>query len=402
MKKVKVVHIITKLELGGAQQNTLYTVEHLDKNLFDVYLLSGRGGILDGFAKSLVKNSGVKVIFISTLVREINIIKDILAFIEIFELLRKIRPDIIHTHSSKAGIVARWSAFVLNLFSKNKIKIIHTFHGFAFSKFHNFFVRIFYITLEFFTGIISDRLIFVSIDNMNTARKYKIGMVKNYVLIRSGIKIKEFERVSFDNEFKKLKMQNLNLTLKEKVITTIGPFKPQKNLVDFIKMVRFVIDELPDENLIFFIAGDGKQKNLLISLAKKLGVYEKIKFLSWYKDIKGLLAVTDIFVMTSLWEGLPRSAVEALVAGVPVVAYAVDGLNDIIKSGINGYLIEPKDVFNLSKKVILLIRNSDLYNQIKKNTTQTIDKSFDIDYMVLQQQNLYFELTSSKTSKIKN
>jgi glycosyltransferase involved in cell wall biosynthesis len=106
--------------------------------------------------------------------------------------------------------------------------------------------------------------------------------------------------------------------------------------------------------------------------------------------------------MTSLWEGLPRSAVEALVAGVPVLAYAVDGLNDIIKSGINGYLIEPKDVFNLSKKVILLIRNSDLYNQIKKNTTQTIDKSFDIDYMVLQQQNLYFELTSSKTSKIKN
>jgi glycosyltransferase involved in cell wall biosynthesis len=402
MKKVKVVHIITKLELGGAQQNTLYTVEHLDKNLFDVYLLSGRGGILDGFAKSLVKNSDVKVIFISTLVREINIIKDILAFIEIFELLRKIRPDIIHTHSSKAGIVARWSAFVLNLFSKNKIKIIHTFHGFAFSKFHNFFVRIFYITLEFFTGIISDRLIFVSIDNMNTAKKYKIGMAKNYVLIRSGIKIREFERVSFDNEFKKLKMQNLNLTLKEKVITTIGPFKPQKNLVDFIKMVRFVIDELPDENLIFFIAGDGKQKNLLISLAKKLGVYEKIKFLSWYKDIKGLLAVTDIFVMTSLWEGLPRSAVEALVAGVPVVAYAVDGLNDIIKSGINGYLIEPKDVFNLSKKVILLIRNPDLYNQIKKNTTQTIDKSFDIDYMVLQQQNLYFELTSSKTSKIKN
>jgi glycosyltransferase involved in cell wall biosynthesis len=402
MKKVKVVHIITKLELGGAQQNTLYTVEHLDKNLFDVYLLSGRGGILDGFAKSLVKNSGVKVIFISTLVREINIIKDILAFIEIFELLRKIRPDIIHTHSSKAGIVARWSAFVLNLFSKNKIKIIHTFHGFAFSKFHNFFVRIFYITLEFFTGIISDRLIFVSIDNMNTARKYNIGMVKNYVIIRCGIKINEFERVSFDNEFKKLKMQNLNLTLKEKVITTIGPFKPQKNLVDFIKMVRFVIDELPDENLIFFIAGDGKQKNLLISLAKKLSVYEKIKFLSWYEDIKGLLAVTDIFVMTSLWEGLPRSAVEALVAGVPVVAYAVDGLNDIIKSGINGYLIEPKDVFNLSKKVILLIRNSDLYNQIKKNTTQTIDKSFDIDYMVLQQQNLYFELTSSKTSKIKN
>jgi len=394
MKKLKVAHIITKLELGGAQQNTLYTVEHLDKSLFDVYLLSGRGGILDDFVSSLVKNSGVKVFFVSTLIREINIIKDILAFIEIFEILKKIKPNVIHTHSSKAGIIVRWASFFLNLLSKNKIKIIHTFHGFAFSKFHNFFVRIFYITLEFFTGIISDRLVFVSIDNINTAKKYKIGKSKNYVLIRSGIKIKEFERVSFDTELKKMKIQQLGLTSKEKVITTIGPFKPQKNLVDFIKMVRFVIEELPDENLIFFIAGDGEQKNLLISLAKKLGVYEKIKFLSWYKDIKGLLSITNIFVMTSLWEGLPRSAVESLLAGVPVVAYAVDGLNDIIKSGINGYLVKPKDVISLSKRVKSLIVNPELYNEIKKNTIQTIDKSFDIDYMVLQQKNLYFELTS--------
>jgi len=389
MNKIKVVHIITKLELGGAQQNTLYTVEHLDKKNFDVYLLSGCGGILDETAKLLVKKACVKVYFVKNLVREINIIKDILAFIEIFELLIKIKPQIIHTHSSKAGIIGRWAAFFLNFFIKKKIKIIHTFHGFAFSKFHNFFVRNFYIILEFFTAIISDKLIFVSLDNIETAKKYKIGSDKKYVLIRSGIKISEFYKVSFDKELKEKKRDELQISSSEKVITTIGPFKPQKNLSDFIKMAKIVVEKLPQQKIKFLIAGDGEQRNMLLWLTKKLNLEDKIKFLSWYKDVKGLLAVTDIFVMTSLWEGLPRSAVESLVAGAPVVAYAVDGLNDIVKSGENGFLVQPKDYNTLAEHIVYLLKHEDILEKFKKNAVITIEKSFDIDYMVIQQENLY-------------
>jgi len=389
MNKIKVVHIITKLELGGAQQNTLYTVEHLDKKNFDVYLLSGCGGILDETAKLLAKKTCVKVYFVKNLVREINIIKDILAFIEIFELLIKIKPQIIHTHSSKAGIIGRWAAFFLNFFIKKKIKIIHTFHGFAFSKFHNFFVRNFYIILEFFTAIISDKLIFVSLDNIETAKKYKIGSDKKYVLIRSGIKISEFYKVSFDKELKEKKRDELQISLSEKVITTIGPFKPQKNLSDFIKMAKIVVEKLPQQKIKFLIAGDGEQRNMLLWLTKKLNLEDKIKFLSWYKDVKGLLAVTDIFVMTSLWEGLPRSAVESLVAGVPVIAYAVDGLNDIVKSGENGFLVQPKDYNTLAEHIVYLLKHEDILDKFKKNAVITIEKSFDIDYMVIQQENLY-------------
>jgi len=391
MDKIKVVHIITKLELGGAQQNTLYTVEHLDKTKFDVYLMSGCGGILDETAKFLAKNVYVKVYFVKNLVREIDIIRDILALIEIFELLLKIKPHIIHTHSSKAGIIGRWSAFVLNLFRKEKIKIIHTFHGFAFSRFHNFFVRNFYIILEFFTAIISDKLIFVSVDNIKTAKRYKIGSVKKYVLIRSGIKISEFYKVSFDSELKEVKKKELQISSSEKVITTIGPFKPQKNLADFIKMAKVVVEKIPEQKIKFLIAGDGEQRNKLLWLTKKLNMEDKIKFLSWYKDIKGLLSVTDIFVMTSLWEGLPRSAVESLVAGVPVVAYAVDGLNDIVKSGKNGFLVTPKDVNSIAEQVVYLLKNQNIFNEFKKNAVETIENSFDIDYMVIQQENLYIE-----------
>ncbi|MCS7228104.1 MAG: glycosyltransferase family 4 protein [Endomicrobia bacterium] len=392
--KIKVLHIITKLELGGAQQNTLYTVENLDKNKFEVYLIAGRGGILDNTAILLAKTNNFKLFFCSYLIREINPIKDFLAFIELIELVIIIKPDILHTHSSKAGVLGRWAAFIVKCLTLNliKLKIIHTFHGFAFSKFHKFFVRMFYIIIEFYTGIISDKLIFVSNDNISTAKKYKIGSPKKYILIRSGIKIKKFYALSFNSELKSAKKKQMGFPEEEKIISTIGPFKPQKNLSDFIRMAKIITEKLPEEKITFLIAGDGEQRNMLISFAKQLGVENRIKFLSWCKNVEDLLTITDIFVMTSLWEGLPRSAVEALTSGVPVVCYAVDGLNDIIKSGINGFLISPKDVNELSEKVVLLLKNNKQLEYLKKNSVDSIDISFDIDYMVQQQEILYIKL----------
>jgi glycosyltransferase involved in cell wall biosynthesis len=134
----------------------------------------------------------------------------------------------------------------------------------------------------------------------------------------------------------------------------------------------------------------------LLRMTKKLGLEDKIKFLSWYKDIKGLLAVTDIFVMTSLWEGLPRSAVEALVAGIPVVAYAVDGLNDIVRSGKNGFLVQPKDYNTLAEHIVYLLKHEDILEKFKKNAVETIEKSFDIDYMVIQQEELYIRVIQNE------
>lgn len=399
--KIKVLHIITKLELGGAQQNTLYTVENIDKESFEVYLASGKGGLLDAKATELAINKKVKLFFVSDLVREINPIKDFLAFIELLQLISWIKPDVVHTHSSKAGILGRWAAKVFSCFyffrKTKKVKIVHTFHGFAFSKFHNLFVRMFYVILEFYTAIITDVLIFVSKHNIKTARKYKLGFPKKYVLIRSGIKIKDFYQISHNYELRTSKRKELGITENTKVITTIGPFKPQKNLADFIKLARKVIDALPEKQLLFLIAGDGEQRNKLVSLSKQLKVYDRIKFLSWWRDIKGLLSVTDIFVMTSLWEGLPRAAVEALVSGVPVVAYAVDGLNDIVIDGVNGFLVPPKDLKLLSEKIIMLLTNEELQVNMKKNAPQTIDNTFDIDYMVLQQEKLLKSIVKSHT-----
>ncbi len=402
MGKIKIVHIITKLELGGAQGNTLYTVENLDQEKYEVYLLCGYGGILDNKAKELNRNKKIKLIFIKNLVRKINPWKDLFAFKELLMVLDKIKPDIVHTHSSKAGILGRLASQTLRIMDKNfyKTKIVHTFHGFGFNEYQNFIIKNFYIKLEQLAGKFTDKLIFVSESNIYVAaRKYKIGDETKYKLIRSGIKISDFQNVKENKMLRTRVLKDLKLSEENKIITTIGPFKPQKNLVDFIKLAKILVDsnELFNETkrqLIFLIAGDGEQRKMLEHLVKKYGLEHKIKFLSWYFDIPGLLAITDIFVMTSLWEGLPRSAVESLASGVPVVAYNADGLNDIIISDYNGYLVNIKDIDKLAYYVIELLNNKIKLERLKSNTRKVVDKNFDIVYMVKQQEELYESLNN--------
>jgi len=125
MPKIKVCHIITRLELGGAQQNTLYTVTHLNRDDFEPSLVTGRGGVLDA---EITSHQEVKQAFVPYLVRSINPVLDLAVFFRILFFLRKEGPDIVHTHSSKAGIIGRWAAFFAGV-----PVIIHTYHGFGFN-----------------------------------------------------------------------------------------------------------------------------------------------------------------------------------------------------------------------------------------------------------------------------
>src|ERR1700693_3131711 len=168
MARIINIHIITRLELGGAQQNTLYTVSHLDPRKFVSYLVTGRGGLLDGEASSRL---GPRLIFCGPLVREINLLKDLRACFDLVCILRRIRsahpslPVVVHTHSSKAGILGRFASKLAGL-----DQIVHTYHGFAFHEFQNQWVRRLYIFIEKVSGRITIKQVFVSRDNENAAR----------------------------------------------------------------------------------------------------------------------------------------------------------------------------------------------------------------------------------------
>ena len=375
MNRIKVAHIITMLELGGAQDNTLYTVDNLDMNRFEPILICGPGGILDEKAKKL----SVKLYFVKHLVRQINPLYDLCAFFKLIYILNIEKPDIVHTHSSKAGILGRWAAYLAGIKT-----IIHTFHGFGFNKYQKYFTQKVFISAEWLTGKITDKLIAVAKENINTMLKYKIGKPDKYLLIRSGIKIGNFTDIKVDLNLKK---EEFKINLGEKVVTTIGPLKPQKNLIDFVKLAEMILKKI--NNVKFIIVGDGRQRKEIECHMRKLKLEDGILLPGWRKDIPEILAITDVFVMTSLWEGLPRVIIEAMCSGKPVVANAVDGVKEIVVDNVTGFLVEPEDLENMSEKVILLLKDSNLAQNFGKTARERIDKSFDIDFMVRQQEELY-------------
>ncbi|MCB4790834.1 MAG: glycosyltransferase family 4 protein [Elusimicrobia bacterium] len=382
MNKIKVCHIITKLELGGAQQNTLYTLERLNKEEFDTILISGTGGILDDEALAISKT---KVYFVNCLVREIAPIKDICALINLFSILKKEKPAIVHTHSSKAGILGRLAAFIAGV-----PVIIHTFHGFGFHSFQKFPVRMLYIFLERVTAKISDKLIAVSKENIEKGLGNNIGLKEQYALIRSGIKIDKYKDSKGNTEEKK---KELNIPDGVKVIITIGPFKPQKNLMDFVDVANQVYNAY--DKCIFLIVGDGEERKKIEKAINSLNLTDKIKLLGWRRDIPELLNISNLFVMTSLWEGLPRACLEAMCCGLPVVANSVDGLRDIVANEENGFLSEPGATSRMAENIARLLKNQELADKMGKRSKELIGQDFDIDHMVKQQEELYKSLTIS-------
>ncbi len=368
----KILHIITKLQLGGAQQNTLYTTANTDKKNFYSLIAAGKGGILDKSQKDL------EIIYIPYFGRNINPIKDALALYQLWRLIKTQKPAIVHTHSSKAGILGRIAAYLCKVPT-----IIHTFHGFGFNDRQNFIKKLIFIFLEKICARVTDILIFVSKSNMETAKTLKIGKEEQYKLIRSGI---EFDKYPAQINIAD-KKEKLNLPARGKIIVSLGNLKPQKNPEGFIELAKKISSERKDTYFVF-VGGGERLEEIKSSIAAE-NFSEHCRFIGWRKDTAEILRAADIFILTSLWEGLPRSLVEALKSGVPSVCYDTDGVSDILDSGKNGYLIKQGDIEDMYNKLTLLLKDENLRREMAMEAKKTELKDFDINYMVKQLENLY-------------
>ena len=394
MGKVTVVHIITKLELGGAQQNTLFTVSHLNPERYEPVLISGTEGLLVEEAKQLNR---VRFFLIPELVREIRPFKDVMAFLKIAGVLRAIKQHVqsnagnaqndivVHTHSSKAGILGRWAARLTGI-----RHIVHTVHGFSFHAFQPPLVRAFYIFLERLTASITRAFILVSRANMEEGLQERIFTTDKAVLIRSGIDISEYQSVQCDRMAVRA---SLGITNGGPVVAMVACFKPQKAPLDFVKTARLVIDE--HERVEFLLVGDGVLRSNIKELAEQLKISDKVHLAGWRKDVPEIMNSIEILVLTSLWEGLPRVLPQAMAAGVPVVASDVNGSREAIHDGVNGFVIEPHDIQGMARKILYLLKHPDVARSMGKKGTEMV-REFDIWKMLKQQELLYSSLTGSK------
>lgn len=376
--RAKVVHLVTRLDLGGAQQNTLHTVRHLDRSKFEPVLVCGPGGILDEEVKN---DPGLRVIFVESLRRDISPFFDLLAFLELAKILLAEKPGILHTHSSKAGILGRLAAALAGV-----PIVVHTYHGFGFHDRQPVFVKKLYVFLERFCARLTDVLIFVSRANITYAAEHGLVRPQDATLIRSGVKL---AGLPAPVDAAKLKM-SAGVGMHKLLVVSVGNLKPQKNAGDFVEAAARVIAEVPKARFVFL--GDGPQRRALEARVFSLGLEGKVIFLGWRRDAAEWLASADVFVLTSLWEGLPRALVEALKSGLPAVCYATDGVTDLITDGVNGFLVEPGDHGALAARVTSLLKDEPRRRALGAAAAASIGPEFDIDGMVRSQEALYERL----------
>jgi len=352
--RIPVLHIITRLIVGGAQENTMLTADLLDKSAWAVDVLCGPQTGAEGSLIEEVRQCNIPLTIEPTLVREISPIKDIVAIFRLARFIRRGGYTIVHTHSSKAGILGRWAAKLAGT-----PIIVHTIHGWGHHEQQHPLVRALYIWLEKLTLHITDQLIVVSPKNIEKGLADDIGKSEDYVVIRSGIELDRFGHPQVPREETQAAWR---IPLDAPVVGTVTRLSPQKAPLDFVKAMGIVAQSIP--NARFMMVGDGPLRPQMESLAAELGIADRLILTGLRRDVPELMAAFDVFVLSSLWEGLPRVLPQAMATGLPIVATAIDGNAEAVSDGVNGILVPPANPSALSKAVIKLLNNPQLAKQL--------------------------------------
>jgi glycosyltransferase involved in cell wall biosynthesis len=379
-----VCHIITKLELGGAQQNTLFTVAHLDPAKFRPILITGEPGLLDGEARKL---PGVEFHQIPSMVREIRPLEDLRALFALTRLLRRLKPAIVHTHSSKAGILGRVASRLAGV-----PVIVHSIHGYGFTRFQSFPVRRMLMALECLAAKITTRFFAVSEANRRLGVELGLFPDDRCVVIRSGVDLAAIRKTGVDTTAKK---RELGLEPGRPVVGMVAPMKPQKAPLDFVRVAARVAAKKPETQFLF--VGDGDLREAMEADIARLDLMKSFRLAGWRRDVPAIMRCLDVFVLTSLWEGLPRVYLEALASGVPVVGTRVDGASEVVRDGVNGYLLAPGDVQGLADRVLSLLANPTLAADMGRRG-ESLPQEFDIHDMVRRQEEEYDRLLAGPRS----
>jgi len=391
------MHIITRLDMGGSAQNTLLTcLGQADK--YDVVLVHGlsRESHMTALEESQVENhveaarqKGVKTIPLATLIRSIDPLSDLRALIFLCRLMRQEKPVIVHTHSSKAGIVGRLAARI------SAVPVsIHTPHGHVFyGHFNPLIARLFWLMEKLFERM-TDGVVALTEGEKKDYINLSVYRAGKVAVIHSGVDLQRFSDVRVDPA--KVR-KNIGLEPECLVVGTVGWLLPIKGPLVLLRAMAALRQKIPKARLVY--VGKGALARQLKSEAVRLKVADRVLFLGWRDDVHEIMQAFDILVLPSLNEGMGRVLVEAMAAGKPVVASRVGGIPDLVKHGENGFLVNPGDIADLSHYIGRLLQDAELRANMG-SSGRAHAQNFDIRNMVEKIDALYLTFLQKKQGMI--
>ena len=363
------LYVITKSELGGAQSHVRDLTRHFHLE-YEVHLAVGQTGSL---TESL-RDAGVTVHCVPTLTRGVNLLKDLLAVKDFIALINKIQPDIIHTHSSKAGVVGRVAGWLCG------IPTIFTAHGWGFTPNTPRLRRSLALFTEKLLAPLTAKLICVSESDRQLALRLGVGTPFSLTTIRCGIPSVLAPSAQPAKEPPRLIM--------------VARFNEQKDQATLLKAIA----QLKQESFSLDLVGSGSSLEACKTLAETLGIADRVNFLGDRQDVPDLLARSQIFVLSTHYEGLPISILEAMRTGLPVIATSVNGIPEEVIQGETGCLVPHEDGEALAIALKTLIRSAELREQMGQASRARFLQEFTLELMLTQIRLVYQEVLSQQLS----
>jgi glycosyltransferase involved in cell wall biosynthesis len=326
--KIKILRIISRMNIGGPSIHVKNLTEKLNSNRFTTRLITGSVSPNEGDMGYIVKFNDQIKIFIPELQREISPYRDIKALIKIIKEIIRFNPHIIHSHTSKAGTIARAAAFICNVFRRNKIITVHTFHGNVLDGYFSRFKSTLILWIERLMAKLTDAIIAISTtQKWELSNVYKIERPNKINTIKLGFDLNPFQTA---HRLKGKMRQKYGISEDEVLIGMVGRMVPIKNHKMFLDAGRTFADRQNIRKVKFFIVGDGEKRQFLEDYTLRLGIKDKVIFTGWERDLAQVYADLDMLALTSLNEGTPVSVIEAMAASVPVITTGVGGIKDLL------------------------------------------------------------------------
>lgn len=388
---MKVAHIITRLVVGGAQENTIATVLGLRaKPDVDVRLISGPTYGPEGSLENRVNQLPGLLTVTPHLIRPVHPLHDLEAYNDLVRLLGEMRPDIVHTHSGKAGIIGRYAARRAGV-----PVIIHHIHGPSFGPFQGDLANAIFTTAEQRAGRFT-RHFFCSANAMT--QRYLaagIGSPEQYTRILSGFPLEPFLRVGDQTELR----TKLGFKPDHFVIGKISRLAPLKGHADLIEAAKLILPKLPTAR--FLLVGDGTARGEIEQRVRSAGLQNVFVFTGLVPpgDIPALVGCMDCVAHLSSREALARALPQAFAAARPVVTYDFDGANEVCLDGRTGFLVPHGNIAAAAERLLQLAADADLRRRLGGAGREQVRDAFTVERMVEDQYQIYLRLMREVVSK---
>ena len=390
---MKVGHVITRLIVGGAQENTLATCVGLRKRGHEVDLVIGPQTGPEGSLQDRARAAGVPLVVVDELRRQPIPLLDLRAAAVLGRLFRERRYDVVHTHSGKAGFLGRWAATMAGV-----PVVVHTIHGPSFYRYQNPVGNWIFTWAEQWAGEWTTQFISVADAMTEQYLAAGIGTPSRYVTIHSGMAIDSFLQARPDPQLRAA----LGIAEGDLVVGKVARLFRLKGHEYLFAAAPRIVAEVP--RVKFLLVGDGLYRERFEREAQRLGLRERFVFAGLVPpaQIPRYLALMDVLAHLSLREGLPRALPQAMACGKPVVAFDVDGAREVCLDGRTGYLVRAGDGAGLARATIRLLQDRDLAARMGAAGRELVREEFSEERMVEKIDALYRRLTGLEIRSTKS